>query len=84
MPNSKQRQKHKDAIDAARCNLELAQMVLEAMPDGLQELDSAKTQVNEALLACCRLSLELGLRDTLPTFSQRPHLSLVLSQEKAG
>jgi hypothetical protein len=88
MPSSSQKQKYQDTIDAARCNLELALMLLNELPDdlqlGLQELASTKTCVNEALLASFRLSLELGLVGPLPLTRAPTRLSLVANEEKAS
>jgi hypothetical protein len=79
-----QKQKYKDTIDAARCNLELAQSLLADLPDGFDELEHARAMVNEALLASLRLSLEVGLTSQYPQIRPRPCLSLVLTQEKAS
>jgi hypothetical protein len=84
MTNSTQKQKYKDIVDAARCNLELAQSLLADLPDGYDELEHAKTMVSEALLASLRLSLEVGLTSQYPQNLSRPRLSLVLTQEKAS
>jgi hypothetical protein len=84
MTSLTQKQKYKDTVDAARCNLELAQSLLADLPDGLDELEHARIMVSEALLACLRLSLEVGLTSQYPQNRPRPRLSLVLTQEKAS
>jgi hypothetical protein len=84
MINTTQKQKYKDIVDAARCNLELAQSLLADLPDGYDELEHAKTMVSEALLASLRLSLEVGLTSQYPQNRSKSCLSLVSTQEKAS
>jgi hypothetical protein len=87
MPSLSKKQQYQDAIDAARCNLELAAMLLNDLPDnldkGLKELVTTKLCVNEALLASRRLGLEIGMTGALPQNWPMPQLTLVPKQEKS-
>jgi hypothetical protein len=73
--------KTKHIVDAARCNLEMALMLLNDLPHGLEELEITKTFVNDALFSSYRLSLEVAL-DADPL--DEPYLRLVVPQDKAS
>jgi hypothetical protein len=77
MPRPKITDKTKHSIDAARCNLEMAIMLLSDVPGGLEELDITKTFLRDALVSCLRLGLEVELMQDL---NERPYLRLIMNE----
>jgi hypothetical protein len=61
MPKPKYDPKLKHSVDAARSSLELALMLLNDLPHGLEELETTKAFVNDALFSSLRLGLEVAL-----------------------
>lgn len=81
MKRSDHAPKTKASVDAVRCNLEMALLLLDDLPDGYEELGLAKALVNDALLASLRLSLEIALQVS-PL--NPPNLKLVYVQDQAS
>jgi hypothetical protein len=80
MVNQKPDLKTRHFVDAARCNLEMALMLLNDLPRGYEELEITKAFVRDALFSSLRLGLEVALS---PNLEPAPHLRLVASAKEA-